>query len=129
MTSVAVDPKEKKVYATDPGNKRIQIFDLNGNLLGKWPVEEWGTYWGFEDLAIDAQARRLYASSTTMDNILVFDLNNGNRLATLQPKPPDKLESPTAIALSKGKLYVLNNRTARVSVIDLVETKKVETKK
>ena len=124
MTSVAVDPKEKKVYATDPGNKRIQIFDLNGNLLGKWPVEEWGTYWGFEDLAIDAQARRLYASSTTMDNILVFDLNNGNRLGTLQPKPPDKLESPTAIALSKGKLYVLNNRTARVSVIDLVETKK-----
>ncbi len=124
MTSVAVDPKENKVYVADPGNKRIQIFDPNGNFLGKWPVDEWGTFFGFEDLAIDAQARRLYASSATRDDILVFDLNGGTRLAPLQPKPPDKLESPTAIALSKGKLYVLNNRTARVSVIDLVETKK-----
>jgi DNA-binding beta-propeller fold protein YncE len=124
MTSVAVDPKENKVYVTDPGNKRIQIFDSNGKFLGQWPVDEWGTFFGFEDLAIDAQARRLYASSSTRDDILVFDLNNGNRLTPLQPKPPDKLENPTAIALSKGKLYVLNNRTARVSVIDLAEAKK-----
>jgi len=124
MTSVAVDPKENKVYVADSGNKRIQIFDPNGNFLGKWQVDEWGTFFGFEDLAIDAQARRLYASSATMDNILVFDLTNGTRLPPLQPKPPDKLEGPTAIALSKGKLYVLNNKTARVSVIDLVETKK-----
>jgi DNA-binding beta-propeller fold protein YncE len=128
MTSVAVDPKENKVYVADPGNKRIQIFDPNGNFLGKWPVDEWGTFYGFEDLAIDPQARRLYASSATREDILVFDLNTGNRLPPLQPKPPDKLESPTAIALSKGKLYVLNNRTARVSVIDLAETKN-ETKK
>jgi tripartite motif-containing protein 71 len=128
MTSVAVDPKENKIYVADPGNKRIQIFDPNGNFLGKWPVDEWGTFYGFEDLAIDPQARRLYASSATREDILVFDLNTGNRLPPLQPKPPDKLESPTAIALSKGKLYVLNNRTARVSVIDLAETKN-ETKK
>jgi DNA-binding beta-propeller fold protein YncE len=124
LTSVAVDPKENRVYVADPGNKRIQIFDSNGNFLGKWPVDEWGTFFGFEDLAIEAQARRLCASSATMDSILVFDLNNGNRLPPLQPKPPDKLEGPTAIALSKKKLYVLNNKTARVSVIDLAETKK-----
>ena len=129
MTSVAVDPKENRVYVADSGNKRIQIFDPNGNFLGKWQVDEWGTFYGFEDLAIDAQARRLYASSATMDTILVFDLTNGTRLPPLQPKPPDKLEGPTAIVLSKGKLYVLNNRTARVSVIDLVETKNTEVNK
>jgi DNA-binding beta-propeller fold protein YncE len=124
MTSVAVDPKENKVYVADSGNKRIQIFDPNGNFLGKWAVDEWGSRAGFEDLAIDPATRRLYASSATRDDILVFDLNTGKRLAPLQPKPPDKLEGPTAIALSKGKLYVINNQSARVSVIDLAETKK-----
>jgi DNA-binding beta-propeller fold protein YncE len=124
LTSVAVDPKENKVYVADPGNKRIQIFDPNGKFLGQWSIDEWGTFFGFEDLAIDGQRRRLYASSATRDDILVFDLNTGKRLPPLQPGAPDKLEGPTAIALGKGKLYALNNRTARISVIDLAETKK-----
>ena len=53
-----------------------------------------------------------------MDIILVFDLN-GTRIGTLTPKPPDKLEGPSALALSNRKLYVLNMAGNRVSVIDL----------
>jgi DNA-binding beta-propeller fold protein YncE len=117
-TSVAVDPATNKVYVADPNNKRIQVFDENGKFLTKWSVPAWGEPAGFEDLAIDSHTDRLYASSTHLDAVLVFDLK-GTSLGGLMPKPPDKLEGPSALALTDGKLYVLNMAGNRVSVIDL----------
>lgn len=117
-TSVAVDPTTNKVYVADPINRRIQVFDSTGRFLSKWPVPEWGQPHGFEDLAIDPDTGRLYASSANMNTILVFDLQ-GHRSGILAPKAPDKLDGPSALALAKGKLFVLNAASARVSVIDL----------
>jgi len=117
-TSVAVDPSSNKIYVADPINRRIQVFDSDGKFLAKWLVPEWGQPYGFEDLAIDSQRGRLYASSAHMNAILVFDLQ-GNRTGTLTPMPPDKLNGPSALALAKDKLLVLNSSSARVSVIDL----------
>ena len=114
-TSVAVDPTTNKVYVADPRNKRIQVFDSNGKFLTKWSVPEWGQPVGFEDLAIDSQTGRLYASSAHMTHVLIFDLN-GTRIGSLTPKPPDKLEGPSALALANRKLYVLNMDGNRVSV-------------
>jgi hypothetical protein len=53
-----------------------------------------------------------------MNTILAFDLQ-GNRIGTLEPTAPDKLESPSGLALAKNKLLVLNSGSARVSVIHL----------
>jgi DNA-binding beta-propeller fold protein YncE len=117
-TSVAVDRATNEVYVADPRNQRIQVFDDNGKFLTKWSVPEWGQPAGFEDLAIDAKAGRLYASSANMDTVFVFDLK-GNRIGSLTPKQPDKLEGPSALALTDRKLYVLNMVANRVSVIDL----------
>ncbi len=117
-TSVAVDPATNKVYVADPRNKRIQIFDETGKFLSKWSVPEWGEPVGFEDLAIDSQTSRLYASSAHLNAVFIFNLN-GNRLGSLMPKAPDKLEGPSALALFDRKLYVLNMTGNRVSVIDL----------
>ena len=117
-TSVAVDPKTNKVYVADPRNKRIQVFDSNGNFLRKWSVPEWQRLYGFEDLAIDSKTDRLYASSANMDAVLVFDLN-GNRMGSVRPKPPAKLDGPSALVLVNGKLYVLCMAGNRVSQIDL----------
>jgi DNA-binding beta-propeller fold protein YncE len=117
-TSVAVDPATNKVYVADPRNKRIQVFDDNGKFVTKWSVPEWGQPVGFEDLVIDSQKGRLYASSTYLDAVLVFDLN-GTRIGNVTPKPPDRLEGPSALALVNRKLYVLNMGGNRVSVIDL----------
>jgi DNA-binding beta-propeller fold protein YncE len=117
-TSVAADATTNKVYVADPRNKRIQVFDSNGKFLTKWVVPEWGQPVGFEDMAIDSKAGRLYASSTHLDAVLVLDLK-GNRIGSLTPKPPDRLEGPSALALANRKLYVLNMGGNRVSVIDL----------
>ena len=117
-TSVAVDPTTNKVYVADPINRRIQVFDSNGKFLTKWLVPEWGQPHGFEDLAIDSDRGRVYASSANLNTILVFGLQ-GNRLGTLGPTPPNKLEAPSAVALAGDKLFVLNTASARVSVITL----------
>jgi DNA-binding beta-propeller fold protein YncE len=117
-TSVAVDPTTNKIYVADPRNKRIQVFDSNGKFLTKWSIPGWGQPVGFEDLAIDSKAGRLYASSAQMGAVLVFDLN-GTRIGNLTPKPPDKLEGPSAMALANRKLYVVNMYGNHVSEIDL----------
>jgi DNA-binding beta-propeller fold protein YncE len=117
-TSVAVDPKTSKVYVADPRNKRIQVFDSDGKFLTSWRIPEWGQPQRLEDLAIDSQDGRLYASSASMSAILVFDLN-GDRIGSLTPKPPERLEGPSALALANGKLYILNMAGNRISVIDL----------
>ncbi len=53
-----------------------------------------------------------------MNSILVFNLQ-GHRIGILAPTPPEKLEDPSGLALTKDKLLVLNATSARVSVIDL----------
>jgi DNA-binding beta-propeller fold protein YncE len=116
-TSVAVDPATNKVYVADPRNKRIQIFDASGKFLAKWSVPEWGEAVGFEDLVIDSRTGRLYASSAHLNAVFIFDLN-GTRIGSLMPKPPDKLEGPSALALTDRKLFVLNMTGNRLSVID-----------
>ena len=118
LSSVTVDPTTDRVYVADSLNRRIQVFDSNGKFLTKWPVLEWGQGLGYEDLAIDPERGRLYASSAHMNTILVFDLQ-GDRIGALTPKPPDKLDGPSALALFDRKLYVLNMTGNRVSVIDL----------
>ena len=76
-------------------NKRIQVFDSNGKFLTKWIIPEWGRPSGFEDLAIDSKMGRVYASSVNMNAVLIFDLN-GNRVGNLTPKPPERLDGPSA---------------------------------
>jgi sugar lactone lactonase YvrE len=118
-TSVAIDGKNNKVYVADPGNRRIQVFDTYGKFLGKWTVDEWRPVgWSFQDLVVDLQAERLYASSVATDEVLVFDLT-GKKIESLRPKPPDKLEGCSSLALVKGKLYALNTYGNRLSWIDL----------
>jgi hypothetical protein len=51
-----------------------------------------------------------------MDSVLSFDLKE-TRIRSLMPKPPDKLEGPSAVALTDRKLYVLNMAGNRVSTI------------
>jgi DNA-binding beta-propeller fold protein YncE len=119
-TGLAVDGKTNRVYVADPLHKRIQVFDSNGKFLWKWIVEEWqNNVWAFQHLVIDPKRSRLYASSVATNSVLIFDLN-GTKIGALRPKPPDKLDGPSAMALWGDKLYVLCTFADRVSQIDLV---------
>jgi DNA-binding beta-propeller fold protein YncE len=118
LSSVAIDPMNNKVYVADPLNSRIQVFDSNGRFLTKWSVPEWGQILGLEDLAIDSQTGRLYASSAHMNSVLIFDFG-GTRIGSLTPKPADKLDGPSALALVNRKLYILNMAGNRVTIIEL----------
>ena len=56
--------------------------------------------------------------SANIDSVLMFDLD-GKRLGSVIPKPPNKLEGPSAIVLADRRLYVLNMTSNRVTAIDL----------
>lgn len=117
-TSVSVDDKHERIYVADPRNKRIVVFDTTGHFIANWPVEEWGapTRWFFQDLLTDPDNGRLYASSVATDEILVFDLE-GNKLASLRPQPPDKLEGASSLALRGDALYIVNTFASRIGRI------------
>jgi hypothetical protein len=53
-----------------------------------------------------------------MNAVLIFNLN-GSRIGSLTPKPPDRLDGPSALAFVSRNFYVLNVSGNRVSAIDL----------
>ncbi len=53
-----------------------------------------------------------------MNVVLVFDLN-GTRIGSLMPKPPDRLQWPSALAVANRKVYVVNMYGNSVTTIDL----------
>ena len=120
-TSVAVDGTNDRVYVADPQNRRIQVFDTNGKFVTTWFVQQWRPIqnaWYMQHLVVDSRAGRLYATSTQTDEVLVFDLK-GTRTGALRPKPPDKLEGASALAIANRKLYVLCTFANRVIQINL----------
>src|SRR5262249_5668516 len=114
----AVDPKSNNVYVADPRNRRIQVFDSEGQFLAKWSVPEWGEPHGFEDLALDPKTDRLYASSANMDSVPVFD-GNGKRLGSVAPNPHNSLGGRWGSCVVGGNLYVQIRRRNGVMAIDL----------
>jgi DNA-binding beta-propeller fold protein YncE len=120
-TSVAVDANNDRVYVADPLNRRIAVFDTKGHFVANCLVQEWRPIqnaWYMQHLAIDSKAGRLYATSTQTDEVLAFDLT-GRKIASLRPRPPDKLEGASALVLANRKLYVICAFGNRVSQIDL----------
>jgi DNA-binding beta-propeller fold protein YncE len=73
---IAADPVTKRIYVSDRGNRRIQVFDENGTFVDQWPVGPRsqvqfliasgdGRVWAFEDPAkvtgYDREGHLLYA--------------------------------------------------------------------
>jgi len=60
------------VYITDNDNKRIQVFDKNGNFLSKWGSDK-----NFErptGVAVDELNKRAYVNDKANNNIQVFSI-------------------------------------------------------
>jgi hypothetical protein len=69
-------------------------------------------------LVIDPEAERLYATSPATDEVLVYDLA-GTRVGTLKAEPPNNLEGASALALFKGRLYVVCTFADRIRLLEL----------
>ena len=72
---VAVDPATNRVFVNDRGNRRIQVFDENGEYLYEWSVGERGNV----HLFIITEDGHLWAADRASHKILKYDLE-GNFL-------------------------------------------------
>ena len=80
---IAADPVTRRIYVSDRGNRRMQVFDENGNFIDQWPFNNPssvnfvyangdGTVWAFEDptakvVKYDREGHLLYAWGSLSD--------------------------------------------------------------
>jgi DNA-binding beta-propeller fold protein YncE len=101
-----------RIYVADALNDRIQVFDLSGKFINRWPVPQWDKYiWHFPDVEFDEESNRVFVTSGWTNEVLVFDAD-GSFLESLKSAPPAVLDNPSSLAISKSakglRLYVLN---------------------
>ncbi len=80
---IAADPVTRRIYVSDRGNRRMQVFDENGKFIDQWPFNNPssvnfvyangdGTVWAFEDptakvVKDDREGHLLYAWGSLSD--------------------------------------------------------------
>jgi DNA-binding beta-propeller fold protein YncE len=107
-----IDVSDDKVFVTDLGNNRVQVFDLGGKYIRQWPVPQWEhTALSRPDILYDSENKRAYVTNTKDKAVLVFDAE-GNAVEPIKPEPPAELNNPSALVLSTAgglkHLLVLN---------------------
>ena len=113
-----------RIYVTDTGNKRVQIFDRDGNSVtqfgkaGSKPGEFDFPY----GIAVDGSGR-VYVSDMNNGNISIFD-SKGSFVKTLADKK--SINRPGGMYLAGNKLYVADLGDAKVKVFDLGGKKLLE---
>ena len=112
------------VVVADAGNKRIQVFDMEGKFVRQWAVPNWQydiDPWHYPDIVYDEASKKLFATSGWTGEVLAFDLE-GN-LVQGGFKPDEKLDNPSAVVISevnkKRRLLVLTTGGCRVVPFDL----------
>ncbi|MHB8170423.1 MAG: 6-bladed beta-propeller [Thermincolia bacterium] len=113
-----------RIYVTDTGNKRVQVFDREGNSVSQFgkagsKAGEFSFPYG---IAVDG-AGLVYVSDMTNGNISVFD-GKGNFVKTLADKK--KINRPGGMYLAGNKLYVADIGDSKVKVFDLKGSKLLE---
>lgn len=68
---IAVDPVSRRVYVSDRGNRRMQVFDENGKFVDQWPF---ATPSSVNFLYISAD-RNLWVFDDTTSKVIKFDLD------------------------------------------------------
>ena len=68
---IAVDPVGRRVYVSDRGNRRMQVFDENGKFLDQWPFAQPSSV-NFLYISAD---RNLWVFDDTTSKVIKFDLD------------------------------------------------------
>jgi sugar lactone lactonase YvrE len=117
---MAVDRENRLLYVADTWNRRVSVFDLEGNPQFTFDVRGW-----YEDLgnrpymAIDQTRNLLYVGDPDAGRVLVYDLT-GNCVGSFgQPSdvPVDNTQFDTIGGLAtdaEGNVYVSDSSAGRV---------------
>lgn len=103
-----------RVFATNPGNNRIEIFDPGGLVTGAFPIAGWeGTGMKESYLFID-DTDMIYLSDWQSNRVRRFT-PNGTELHPVGPR----LDRPSGLAGRHGRLLVAGRGQARIAVAPL----------
>jgi hypothetical protein len=101
---IAVDPMARRVYVSDRGNRRLQVFDDNGKFLDQWPFAQPSSV-NFLYVGAD---RNVWAFDDTTSKIVKFD-RDGHLLyawGALGDYPGALFNMHGASVDQQGNLYV-----------------------
>jgi sugar lactone lactonase YvrE len=111
----------QKLYALDQGNRRVQIFDLEGNFVGKFgsPGSGNGQFYVPHGLAV-GQDNRVYVADERKHRVQIFDAN-GNFLSMFGKEGSfdGEFKSPMGLSISHDqKLAVADSGNGRIQIFD-----------
>jgi sugar lactone lactonase YvrE len=109
---IAVDPMTRRVYVSDRGNRRMQVFDDNGKFIDQWPF---ATPSSVNFLYISAD-RGLWAFDDTTSKVVKYDLTGHLLYAwgALGDYPGGLFNMHGASVDQEGNLYVAEVANGRV---------------
>ncbi len=113
---VAIDSRGR-VYVADRSNDRVQIFDADGNFLGKWTEigQPWGLYYaGREDAIYMADGRNNRVVKLNLDGQILGTLGGFGKM-------PGKFDFAHNLSVdSSGAIYVAEIKNWRVQKFAIV---------
>jgi len=114
---MGIDVSDGKIFVTDSGNNRIQVFDLDGNFVSTFGSR--GSSDGKFDCPHDIKIykNKIYVADSDNYRIQVFDLD-GNFVSTFGSR--DQFDSqPYKLDVFNDKIYVVEIGKNRIQVFDL----------
>jgi len=109
---IAADPVSRRVYVSDRGNRRMQVFDENGKFIEQWPFAQPSSV---NCLYIGAD-RKVWAFEDTTSKVVEYD-SDGHLLyawGTLGDWPGGLFNIHGASVDQEGNLYVAEVAGGRV---------------
>jgi len=111
-----------RVFVSDTGNRRIQVFDSAGNFLFMFGEAGSGPGQFLFPYGLVVAGELLYVADLYTGRISTFDLEgNFQGYFAEAAREAGKLQSPGALLLSGDKLYVTDVRRSRVLVFALAD--------
>ncbi len=113
-----------RLYVADTANKRISVYDSNGNHLRQFNVYGMEEYYTEPYIAIDEQNDRIYVTDSRNNNIQVFDMNGSFQgFWGREGAGEGQFRLPTGITYADGRLIVTEAQNHRVQVFDAADVR------